>query len=220
MKNQYFGDNRDLFKFDLAENILKNRLVKNFFYVSMLTANDKIAPAADIDRKKAEAGFKNKKLVKFLDDCAGTGKPDVMLLNNYFPDVKIQSGDFTHTGRGKYFGETLKNVPSGALILIDPDTGLKPAKSRPGEKYILNSELKSIYEKMDTKSILMVCQKLPRTKQDDFLHDSCHEFLDDITGKDPICAFDNKSVFFLTTKSLTLEEKLIELLGEYSESYS
>jgi hypothetical protein len=220
MKNQYFGDNRDLFKFDLVDNILKKRLVTNVFYVPMLTADDESKKGNRSDRKKAEAGFKNKKLVKFLDECIATGKRNVMQLQSYFPDMTIESGSFNHIGRIKYFQEVLKTMPTNALILVDPDTGIQPLKSEPGERHVLNFELKNIYEKMDAKSILMVYQHYPRVQKDDFLHDSCHVFADSITGNDPICVFDSKNVFFIVTKSQKIEEKLIDLIGEYSESYS
>lgn len=43
MKNQYFGDNRDLFKYDLVHKIINARyagLPKRFTFIPMLTEND------------------------------------------------------------------------------------------------------------------------------------------------------------------------------------
>jgi hypothetical protein len=215
MKNQYFGDNKDLFKFDLAERILKKKLVADFYYVPMLTASDDNTHGND--RSKAQAGFKNKALLKFLDARITDNKRDVRQLEKYFDGIKIKTVTFTHAGRTKYFADVVKGLPANSLIFIDPDTGVQ--KTRPTAKHVLWDELKAVYEKMDSKSILIVNQNIPRGNLDTFLHDTCHDFLD-YAGKDPLCTFNSETVLFLIAKTQKLEQKLITLAGEYSELYS
>ena len=69
MKNQYFGDNKDLFTYDLIMQIMQGGLVENFAFIPMLTSNDGTGHGKKSDRARARVGTKNKELVSFLDGC-------------------------------------------------------------------------------------------------------------------------------------------------------
>lgn len=49
MKHQYFGDKRDLFKYDLILYLSKELNLKNAYFISMLTENDKSKQGNEIN---------------------------------------------------------------------------------------------------------------------------------------------------------------------------
>ena len=66
MKNQNFGDNRDLLKFDLVYQIAKKGLVDHFTYIPMLTKDETLKEEPEICRYEATGGSQNKDLMDFL----------------------------------------------------------------------------------------------------------------------------------------------------------
>ncbi len=70
---------------------------------------------------------------------------------------------FSHRKRQSYFAGIESGLLSKSLILLDPDNGLEVKRS--GEKHVLYSEVKELYERMDEDSILMVYQYFPRVSR-------------------------------------------------------
>ena len=66
MKNQYFGDNRDLFKYDLVLNIIQAGLVNRFSFIPMITGDDNTGHGQKYNRDKAKAGKENKALMDVI----------------------------------------------------------------------------------------------------------------------------------------------------------
>ncbi len=64
MKNQYFGDKRDLFKYDLALRVCQ-KLGLGFTFIPMLTAPDNRTDGNQIDYENAKAGYKDLALKGF-----------------------------------------------------------------------------------------------------------------------------------------------------------
>jgi len=58
MKNQYFGESRDLFKYDLALTVRKEFNL-GLSFIPMLTAPDGRTHGNQIDHSHAKAGFNN-----------------------------------------------------------------------------------------------------------------------------------------------------------------
>jgi len=76
MKNQYFGDNRDLFKYDLIIEILtKGEFIRHFTFIPMLTEDDDTKHGGKTNRNEAKAGTKNIELKNFLNKCVVTTHP-------------------------------------------------------------------------------------------------------------------------------------------------
>lgn len=97
MKNQYFGDNRDLFKYDLILHIIQAGLVNRFIFIPMLTPDVPSSKSTkregeQRDRSKAKAGRGNSDLVTFLDKFADRSKRDIKQLRGFF---KKQGIDFS-----------------------------------------------------------------------------------------------------------------------------
>ena len=65
MKNQYFGDSRDLFKYDLILRLSQKTNINRLLFASMLTVDDKSNDGNNSDYSKT-AGVNNKELFDFL----------------------------------------------------------------------------------------------------------------------------------------------------------
>ncbi|MCD5409167.1 MAG: hypothetical protein LRZ87_00120 [Methanocellales archaeon] len=195
MKNQYFGDNRDLFKYDLILRVIEETdSINHFTFIPMLTKNDDTKQGGERNRDKAKAGTKNKDLRNFLDEY------------------------FSHENRREYFKQIGNEFLSKSLVFVDPDIGLQVRKSR--EKHILYREVKDLYERMDESSILMIYQHFPRIRtQNNIQKHFCErsEELKKIAGDLPIYIDDNEIRFFFLVKDKSLRESLSQEISKYGK---
>lgn len=224
MKNQYFGDNKDLFKYDLAYWIQRAGLVSHFTFIPMLTAPDDSSHGGKTDREKASVGTQNRELVDFLDKCVRENKRDIRQLERFFSERKqrmtIYSGKdkyFTHPKRQEYFSGIRVELLLDSLICIDPDNGLEVTRSR--ERHLLFSEAKNLFMRMAPSSILMIFQHFPRQDHHEYLHRRAEELAEKVGGEIPLSIDDNEAIFFFLTKDEELEEDLAHLLEHYTEEY-
>ena len=225
MKNQYLGDNRDLFKYDLVLKIINARLARNFNFVPMLTPDETDnkngrREGEQRNRSKAKAGWKNRELVEFLDRFNNENKRDINKLHSYFRSkkcpMKIYEDYFNHPNRHEYFRKLKQSLIPKSLICIDPDNGLEVKRSR--EKHIMYSEVKDLYGCIDKTSILMLFQYIPREKRDIFFKGICEKLEHEI-GCWPIYISDNQIVFFFLTKDKSLRASLSNTLNDYVDFY-
>lgn len=228
MKNQYYGDNKDLFKFDLIEQIMFSHLgIKNFFYVPMLTPNDDSGHGEDRVRKDASAGHHNHDLLRFLDKPNNQPKNErrVREIKEYFENEKklaIKFYDhisdkeyFTHRNRKEYFSEVLSETPAKSLVFLDPDTGIEVKKSQ--DQHILYSELRQILEILDDLSVLMVIQFFHRGNHHEQMKRRTTE-LSKITNF-LTYIWDKKIIFFFLMRKESVKEGLESILKAYRRSY-
>ncbi len=224
MKNQYFGDNKDLFTFDLVMEIMRAGLAVHFAFIPMLTAPDATRHGDKADRGRARAGYKNLELAGFLDRRISQDRRDIKELGGFFKKHGIKmticggEGYFTHRTRQAYFAGIGDDLLTNSLILVDPDNGLEVA--RPGEKHLLYAESKDLYERMADSSILMLYQYLPRVPHQEYLEMRMHALKEYICGDYPVCIDDDEIAFFFLTKNEELEESLAHLIADYTERYS
>ncbi len=238
MKNQYFGDIRDLFKYDLCLELLVNTPINKFLFIPMLTPNDERKDGNRINYKKAKAGLLRRNLVEFLQKCIKEEKRDISILENFFKKfnrkrknlttinhkIKLciykKNEYFTNKNRLEYF----QNIPfkflKETLILVDPDNGLEvKSKSNP-EKYLLYSELKILYKKMDDKSILVVFQFIPRIKRFIYFHTISQKIKTNLGSNSKVLFIsDNQIVFFIILKHKTLYTNVRSVLSHYAKIY-
>jgi hypothetical protein len=225
MKNQYFGDNRDLFKYDLILQVIQGGLINHFTYIPMLTGNDGTAQGGETNRDKAQAGTENKELMSFLDECVNGDRRNIDQLKSLFAkhaiETTIYRGKdeyFSHERREEYFREIDGNLLSKSLIFVDPDKGLQVEKTR--DKHIKYSEVENLYRRMDKDSILMVYQHFPRVNHMEYLNKRMEELKENIMGDFPVCIDDNINILFFLTKDEALEHSLLHVIGHYKEHYS
>lgn len=232
MNRMFFGDERDLFKFDLVRHIMKAFPdLASFTFVPMLTEED--VPAArkksvhkDLARaqKKGRAGTRNLELMvdmgrlQEIDDDLEyfRGIKTYFKKENIIVDV-LHRDTFSHEHRVSYFEKVFEKFPENSLIFLDPDTGLEV--KNPTQRHLLFEEVRKIYERMDDRSILMIYQHLPRVARDGYIKKRCNE-LAAVTRTRPDSITDNEIVFFILTKNPSVKTRLCAALCGYSAIYN
>ena len=232
MKNQYFGDIRDLFKYDLIQRILKElSSSQKFTFIPMLTKYDPKrgdGNKSDFARAKKDGrpGTNNERLIGFLKKYGEIDKDkrDFTKIGNYFKSEGIKvliykdKGHeyFEHKARDRYF----KNIPGEylhkSLVFVDPDIGLEV--KNPTEKHLLYSKVRELYDRMDEGSILMIYQHFPREDHKKYPRRRANK-LRDRTENLPICISDNEIIFFLLTKNEGLKNQLERIISRYKKDY-
>jgi len=232
MNRMFFGDARDLFKFDLVRHIMKAFPdLASFTFVPMLTEEElktgkKKTATKDLGlaQKKGRAGTQNREL---MEDMGRLQEIDDDLeyfhgIQSYFKKENIivdvlHKDTFSHEHRTNYFKKVFENFPSNSLIFLDPDTGLEV--KNPTQRHLLYEEVEKIYDRMDPQSVLMIYQHLPRVTRDGYIGKRCGE-LAAITHSRPETITDNEIVFFILTKNPQLKTRLCAVLGEYADKYN
>lgn len=228
MKNQYVGDNRDLFKYDLITEIIKGlKLQQRFTFIPMLTPNDASNQGNERDFSEKDAGWKNKPLRVFLERFHNMHKDkrDFREVANYFRMVDIQTciynSDvyFEKSKRSDYFENIPQDLLENPLIFLDPDIGLQIKIST--EKHILFSEIKeSIYKRINNESIIMIFQFIPTVLKEK--HDKYIERrLSDLSGISNNFTYitNNIIIFFLLAKNQNQIKNIKNLLKQYINVY-
>lgn len=232
MNRMFFGDARDLFKFDLVRHIMKAFPdLLSFTFVPMLTEDEsktgrKKTPTKDLGlaQKNGRPGTRNHELMEDLgrlqeiDDDLGYfhGIQSYFKKENIIVDV-LHKGTFSHEHRVNYFEKVFANFPAISLIFLDPDTGLEV--KNPTRRHLLYEEVNKIFERMDHESILMIYQHLPRVTREGYIKKRCRE-LAAITHSRPETITDNEIVFFILTKNPQHKTRLCAMLGDYADKYN
>lgn len=223
MKHQYFGDTRDLFKYDLIEAlVMMHPCLEKVQCITMLTPDDGSNHGKRRRYARAGAGFNNQDLRKFLQISLEKGIRDCFHIREYFSDKPFSFGmvdfPFTHAGRREYFfriTRLLKNLDN-TLVFIDPDTGLETA--RPGTNHLLHSEVSAILDEIGTHSTVMIYQHFPRTPRMPYINKRTDEFLEKI-GVAPSWISDGQVIFFFLCPDPAMQPSLDCCLWEYCRRY-
>jgi hypothetical protein len=231
MNRSYFGDTRDLFKYDLVRHIMKALPgFERFTLIPMLTESDekasgKKSTAKDLGKaeKAGKAGSQNRDLVAHMQRLQEIDEDLEYFqhISSYFKQENIlvdilHKHRFSHPQRGSYFTDIFTKFPKKSLIFLDPDIGLE--ESAPTERHLLFDEVKKIYDRMDTGSTLMIYQHFPRVSRKDYVDNRCSQ-LSEITGTKPVTITDNEIVFFLLAKNPKLKTQLELVILKYANSY-
>ena len=228
VKNQYFGDTRDLFKFDLVLELLSRTGLRCFTFIPMLTPDDGTTHGSRTDYEKAKAGRDNKVLCDHLRSCVQSGRRDVRETLGIFQlqkyeryRVQIWGETFRDEARFQYFGAIPKKSLKEAVIVLDPDIGLWVRTSRlQGERYLRYDEARYLFDTMDGRSVLVIFQYIPRTNRISFFNDISMKLKEWVThGRPPLYVSDNQVAFFVLTKDNTTFKLAREALKDYSDWY-
>ncbi|MDD1684192.1 MAG: hypothetical protein LUO98_10210 [Methanoregula sp.] len=228
----FFGDTRDLFKFDLVRHIMKAFPdLLNFTFVPMLTeevsaTGTRKTRAKDLGlaQKKGRAGTQNADLMETMgrlqeidDDLEYFhGVRSYFKKEHIMVDV-LHRDTFSHEHRVNYFNKMFENFPVNSLIFLDPDTGLEV--KNPTRRHLLFDEVKKIFDRMDHQSVLIIYQHLPRVTREGYIQKRCGE-LAALTHSQPETITDNEIVFFILTKNPQLKTRLCAVLGDYADRYN
>ncbi len=232
MKNQYFGDSRDLFKYDLVISLMLDyNLSKNFIFVPMLTRDTGNSHGSITNYKIGKPGTKRPDLVAFLSDCLKRKKRDVNEIIGFFETNLAAEGlSINLYKRGDYFRDSFREDYFNALplesakrtiVMLDPDTGLETETYvRDKDAYLRYDEVKSIYDRLDNNSVLLLFQFIPRVKRLPYIRSLCNRLTHETGTKLPVnYVSDNSVVFFALSKNIRNEKVLRKSLVDYGKRY-
>ncbi len=237
MKKKYLGDVRDLFKYDLIENVIQGvPVLESFSFILMLTPDNDNNDGRKRDYDKARAGKNNDELRKCLkkyglelDEC------HVQLnqlieervtfhgIEQYFVNLGIpariygKNSYFGNSRRNMYFEDISQEYLTRSLVLVDPDNGLKADK--PTSKHILYSEARSLLERLDD-SVLMIYQHFPRLKHSEFIEGVKINLIKENSTPCFVSHIaDNEICFFFLSKTPEISAQVQQVLNDYKEKY-
>jgi hypothetical protein len=204
---------------------------KSFTFVPMITekkSRKKQKNSSKLDlgaaARKGLAGTNNLDLMTHLgrlqeinDDLEYfSGIHSYFRQENIMVDV-LHKDRFSHENRVNYFQKLFEKFPAESLILLDPDTGLEV--KNPTQRHLLFEEVNNIFDRMDSSSVLMIYQHIPRVIRKGYIKKRCEE-LSAVCGSLPETITDNEIVFFFLTKDQAMRSRLCKVLGEYTKHYN
>jgi hypothetical protein len=165
MKNQFFGDKRDYFKYAFLEGLMEGMPeLRQLTCIWMLTepipnrhGNRNLVPLRG-----------NEVLADFLFERRSQGRLDVREITTYFSDrsYKFNSyGDDPRSPFGFSRDEYFDGIPEpwcrSALVFVDPDNGLEPSGGATSA-HITATELTRLHARLVAPALLVMYQHLPR----------------------------------------------------------
>ena len=215
MKNQYFGDQNDYFKYDLLIFLAEQLAgIKRLSIVWMLTEDD---GSQDGNKRRYLVGTFRDTLHEFLQNPESCD-PGISHLKDYFEKRSfgfefrsygdgLESGEFKNEKREQYFAGIPEQDLKSALVFIDLDNGLEPRSGggRDGSKYVKLSDLKFLFDRMDRKSVLVIYQHLPRMHRKLFLYSLHRDLRECLNCPVPASITDNQVAFLIPLRANNIE---------------
>ncbi len=221
MKNQYFGDRNDFFKYDLVlELIERSEFLNTFTFIPMLTENDETN-----DGKYIYYDYSRRPdLGRFLRKCIVHSNRSIQNLKSYMKEANInyipyrESFYFNNISRNEYFGNIDPEILTNAAILVDPDNGfeVKSMQNKNSSRYIKYSEARMIYNKMSYNSVLVIYQHIPRVNREEYFNKINSDINKTLYNPFIMCLSNNVVAFFIISKSLTLAQETWSTIRKYA----
>jgi hypothetical protein len=224
---KYFGDDRDYFKYDMITSIFKSKLLERYVFIPMLTdhRND--------NEGKKKPKFREgrcRKLYQFIIECKhkSLNHWETWLTPHVASYKTVKPADeayFKHEKRVRYWNQFKPLIDTDkTLVFVDPDTGLQTGipsyrKKKGAAKYILDDELKELFDWVNPASILMIYQHLPRDKRK-HLCSSRKKLLQvqSVCKTNFTCAYrEDDLAFIFVAKSEKMLKQLLFFLNNYHE---
>lgn len=230
MKNQYFADTRDLFKYDLVLELLEKSQTSQFTFIPMLTPDDPNYKGGRTNYGNIRFRPKRKELRSFLESCLATNNRKVVMLERFFGNTSLTKRlEFKIYAKKKYFASRKRegyflNIPRKLLmhsiILVDPDIGLEVRNMRGREEnYLTYAEARTLHDRMDDKSTLLIFQFIPRVRRIPYLRKLASELSTRVTRRLPVhYVSDNQIAFFASAKTLESIATISNHLSSYAEN--
>ena len=168
MKNQYFGDRNDYFKYDLLISLAGHLAAKRLSIIWMLTEDD---DSQHGEKTRYARGAGNSRLYQFLRRSVDEGTRNVSKLRGFLQEAGCEFeycpyGEerlFAHQDRHSYFGQIPNENFASSVLFVDPDIGLEARSmgAKDGPRYVTYDEVASIYGRMEAASVLVIYQHLP-----------------------------------------------------------
>ncbi|MCH7749855.1 MAG: hypothetical protein IH939_17365 [Acidobacteria bacterium] len=157
MRDQWYGDNRDLVKWSALVHLARREAVSAILHVAMYrpgpapaplaTAHGKVDPPAEVFRH-----FRDLDDIQRLAVVTGL-------------EIEVVKEPFTD--RAAYFGRVCERVTARRggpmLVLLDPDVGL--ASETPGPEHVASAEVAAVFAAL-RQGDLLVCYQHARKQKD------------------------------------------------------
>jgi hypothetical protein len=163
MKNQYFGDQRDYFTYDVLDRLAADVSdIRQLTCVWMLTPPDttgqgRVPFVADPELPELTAFFRSRL------DSGDRDQTRVGEMRTYFErrpfrffSYRDDREDFGLATRTEYFASIPDEALRRSVVFFDPDVGMEPDSAN--EKHLRFSELAGVQERMDETSVAVVLQ--------------------------------------------------------------
>ena len=225
MKNQYFGDRNDYFKYGLAISLAKGLPdIVRFTFIPLLTPSDHSRDGQVVNYTQ---GSRHKDLFLFLRSCL-QGSRDIYRPRKFFRQSQVSieycpyrdQAEFRHSERTRYFREIPRAHLRQAVILLDPDNGLEVKSSTASSfhKYVKYEEARSVFERMGEASLLLIYQHFPRVDRLTFLGGLHARLQKEPACPPPISVWDGRIAFIVLATSTARRRKAERQLTKYATS--
>jgi hypothetical protein len=203
MKDQYFGDARDYFKYHLlGELVQRVPGLEKLTCVWMLTPPD----ATGEGNVHFSDDEELPELTGFLRRHLESGDRRVYHMREFFRSQGVRYfpwGDvppyFATRGRKEYFDQIPAGYLERALVFFDPDIGL--TMGRATSKHLAIRELQTMYDRMDSQSVAVIYQHRARKK--DFWSSMGRRIEESV--KTPVCWIADAAIaFFILVKDANM----------------
>ncbi len=127
---------------------------------------------------------------------------------------------FASRTREGYFLEIPRELLMHSVILVDPDVGLEiPSMKGREENYLKYDEARTLYDRMDEESILLIFQFIPRVQRKPYLRKLATQLRTRVTQGLPVhYVSDNQIAFFLSAKTPESIDTLSNHLASYADN--
>jgi hypothetical protein len=167
MKNEWYGDKRDIVKWAVLLHLAQEHYVKIIVQIAYYRQS-----------KWAKICI-NGKNVNIPAEVLGHFR-DVNDITNLVSNPKIRIFNYELKNRRTYFQEVLKEVERHGddkkIIFLDPDNGLAPTNAT--LKHVLPQELKSIWAKMQSGDLLVFYQHKPKYSKNTWVEEKRVQFVE------------------------------------------
>ena len=235
MKDQYFADKRDYFKWDFLEDLLCGcPQLQTLTNITMLTRND---PTHEGNQTKYSQGNRREKLYVFLQRCLKDNQRKVHQIRKYFRHSRFQHypyRDDSHSyykydSRKEYFCSIEAEKLSRSLVFFDPDVGLqvgtiaymKGADGKGLDKYLFNESLSVVSQRCSNDSAIVVYQHLQRNKnrQRNDVQERCGRFRIIVGSASAVFLRDRDIAFLVTSRQPTIYRQLKATVEEHAQRH-
>lgn len=166
LKNQFFADKHDYFKYDLWLEVgEKLGGIRSLTFIPMLTPSDSTKEGRKITYVE---GRRRKRLYGFLQFCLVPKRRSIARLREFLCDEPFEyhpyrdedDKGFQDGSWAAYFSAIPHEWLRDAAILIDPDTGIETKTGKDPKKHVTCENIKNILSRCSGNSVVLVVQFL------------------------------------------------------------
>ncbi|HQK94493.1 MAG TPA: hypothetical protein PLD23_13355 [Armatimonadota bacterium] len=192
MKDQYFGDRRDFWKYDLLMELAERAVGHpRLTILPMLTRDD---GSAEGKLTSYPVGGRRSELREFLWGGVKDGRRSLPRLHCFFDpigwDLALHDHEWLPGERsGDYFASLPTRLAADAVVFIDPDIGLVPEKRAPSAgnrpKYVSYDQAGGVFRLLRGTSVLVIYQHLQFNahKRESDLQAKCRRLSQELSGR-------------------------------------